>query len=202
MAAAAARTLLRPPLLAFCAALMLAQAAGAGMATFYPVYLTERVGVAAHWVGLIAQVGVVVEAVFVYACGWIVARLGVKGVLLAGVLGTAIRLGMLAASPALAVAVGTQLFHGIYLIMTGVVPQSFLDRHADDDCRHSVQGVFVMLMGCGKVIGNLAFGVVAAASLQAVFGYGAVLCGATAAFVALAFRESRPKIESQKVSHG
>ena len=197
--AAAARTLLRPPLLAFCVALMLAQAAGAGMATFYPVYLTERVGVAAHWVGVIAQVGVVVEALFIYACGWIVARVGVKGVLLTGLLGTAVRLGLLAASSALSVAVGTQLFHGVYLIMTGVVPQTFLDRHADDDCRHSVQGVFVMLMGCGKVLGNLAFGLVAAVSVQAVFGYGALLCAATAALVTVAFREAQPPTPRKEI---
>jgi PPP family 3-phenylpropionic acid transporter len=188
--AAAAGTLLRPPLLAFCLALLLAQAAGAGMATFYPVYLTEQAGVATKWVGLIAQVGVVVEMFFVFGCGWLVARLGVKGVLIAGLAATAARLGLLAASTAMAVAIGTQLFHGIYLVMTGVVPQTFLDRHAKDDYRHSVQGVFVMLMGCGKVLGNLAGGAVAAVSVQAVFGWGAALCTATCLFVLLTFRES------------
>ncbi|CAA9417156.1 MAG: hypothetical protein AVDCRST_MAG64-3076 [uncultured Phycisphaerae bacterium] len=188
--AAAARTLLRPNLLVFCAALFLAQMASTAMAAFYPVYLTERVGIAVEWVGLIAQVGVVVEVFFVWGFGWVADRLGTKGVLVAGLACVAVRLALMAAFATVPVAVGTQLFHGIHVLMMGVMPQTFLDRHAADDCRHSIQGVYVMLMGVGKAAGSLAAGPVAAHSLQAVFGYGAALCAVAAGLALAAFRET------------
>lgn len=188
--AAAARTLLRPNLLVFCAALFLAQMASTAMAAFYPVYLTERVGIAVEWVGLIAQVGVVVEVFFVWGFGWLADRIGTKGVLVAGLACVALRLLLMAAFATVPVAVGTQLFHGIHVLMMGVMPQTFLDRHADDDCRHSIQGVYVMLMGVGKMAGSLAAGPVAAHSLQAVFGYGAALCAVAAGLALAAFRET------------
>jgi PPP family 3-phenylpropionic acid transporter len=188
--AAAARALLAPNLLVFCAAVFLAQMASTAMAAFYPVYLTERVGIAVEWVGLIAQVGVVVEVFFVWGFGWLAGRLGVKGVLVAGLACVAARLLLLAGFATAPVAVGSQLFHGIHVLMMGVLPQTFLDRHAADDCRHSIQGVFVMLMGIGKMAGSLAAGPIAAHSLQAVFGYGAGLCAAAAVLAAVAFRET------------
>jgi PPP family 3-phenylpropionic acid transporter len=189
--AAAVRALLQPGLRAFVAALFLSQMASTALAAFYPIYLTERVGLAAKWVGLIAQVGVVFEIFFVLGCGWFVRRLGTRGVLVAGLLGTVVRLGMLAASADPVVAVGSQVLHGALVVVLGVLPQPFLDRHAADDCRHSMQGVFVMLMGCGKVLGSLAAGPVAAYSLQAVFGYGGALCAAGALLATVAFRERR-----------
>ena len=188
--AAAARTLLQPNLIVFCAALFMAQMASTAMAAFYPVYLTERVGIAVEWVGLIAQVGVVVEVIFVWGFGWVADRIGTKGVLVLGLGAVAARLGLMAAFATVPVAVGTQLFHGIHVLMMGVMPQTFLDRHADDDCRHSIQGVYVMLIGVGKTAGSLAAGPVAAYSLQAVFGYGALLCGVAAALAIAAFRET------------
>ncbi|MDB5298214.1 MAG: major facilitator superfamily 1 [Phycisphaerales bacterium] len=187
--AAAARMLFRPPLLVFCAALFLAQMASSAYAAFYPVYLTERAGIAAKWVGLIAQAGVVAEVFVVLGCGYLVGRFGVRGMLVGGMALVAVRFGLLAASAAVPVAVGTQLFHGLQVVVTSVMPQAFLDRHADDDCRHSMQGVFVMLMGVGKMAGSLAAGQVAAVSLQAVFGWGATLCLAAVGLAVVAFRE-------------
>lgn len=188
--AAAVRALLRPNLLVFCAALFMAQMASTAMAAFYPVYLTESVGVGAKWVGLIAQVGVLTEVGFVAGCGWLLGRLGTKGLLVAGLSSAAVRLGLLAASAAVPVAVGTQLFHGMQMVMMGVLPQTLLDRHADDGYRHSVQGVYVMLMGVGKTAGSLAAGWVAGYGVAGVFGYGAGACAAAAALAVVAFRET------------
>src|SRR5439155_568355 len=47
----AARALLRPHLIVFTAAVVLVQMAGSAYSTFYPIHLTERVGLRAMWIG-------------------------------------------------------------------------------------------------------------------------------------------------------
>jgi predicted MFS family arabinose efflux permease len=187
--AAAAKMLLRRDLLVLCSALFLGQMASTALAAFYPVYLVERVGMATKWVGLVAQVGVLFEILFVAGCGLFVRRLGTRGVLIAGLLCSALRLGLLAESQDPIVAVGTQVFHGMLVVVLGVLPQPLLDRHAGDDFRHSMQGLYVMLMGCGKATGSLIGGILAAQSLSQVFGYSAVACVAAAALILFGFRD-------------
>lgn len=190
--AAAARTLLQPDLLLLCIALFLGQMASTAHAAFYPVYLIERVGMPFEWVGLVSQVGVVFEIFFVLGCGWMIRRLGTRGVLVAGFAGTALRFGLISISVEPAVAVATQVMHGMLVVILGVLPQPLLNRHAGDDCRHSMQGMYVMLMGCGKTAGSLAAGAVAAQALQPVFGWGALLCSIAGVLILLGFRDRAP----------
>ena len=185
----AAGALLRPNLFVLCVAAFLGQMASTVLGAFYPIYLTEKVGLADEWIGLIANLGVVVEIFFVAGCGWLGGRLGVKGVMAVGLACTAARMGLLYASTTTVVAVATQLFHGIQVVALGVVPQTFVDRYAADRWRHSMQGVFVMLMGCGRVAGSLTGGPVAARGVQGAFGCGALLCLAGVVLMLLAFKE-------------
>ena len=186
--AAAARLLLQPGLRVFCAAMFLMQMATAMHGGFFPVYLTEQAGVAAKWVGLIANVGVVAEIFFMLAAGWLTRVLGVKGFFLAGIFGVAARLGLLALFVNAPLAIATQLFHGLHVVTMFVLPQTLVDRYADDRCRHSMQGVFGMFTGTGRVVGSLIAGWLGAGSLQGVMGLGASLALAAAVMVILGLR--------------
>lgn len=186
--AAAARLLLQPGLRIFCAAMFLMQMATAMHGTFYPVYLTEQAGVAAKWVGLIANVGVVAEIFFMLAAGRLTRWLGVKGFFLAGIFGVAARLALLALFVNAPVAIATQLFHGLHVVAMFVLPQTLVDRYADDRCRHSMQGVFGMFTGTGRVAGSLIAGWLGGGSLQGVMGLGASLALAAAVMVILGLR--------------
>ncbi|HEX8914295.1 MAG TPA: MFS transporter [Humisphaera sp.] len=189
--AAAARVLFRPQIAVFCAALFLGQMASYALAAFFPQYLTKRVGMDAGWAGAVSNFGVVIEVLFVLGAARMTRALGVKGMIVVGLAATAVRLGMLAAVASVAVALASVLVHGLLVVVLGVLPQPFLDRYADDGYRHSVQGVFVMLMGFGKVAGSLAAGLIAQRSLEAAFAFAAGLCVLGAALAAVAFRERR-----------
>lgn len=87
-----------------------------------------------------------IEIFFVAGCGALVAWFGIKHLLLLAMVFTALRLGLIAATTSPWIVVGTQVFHGIFLIAVGVLPQVVLDDAADDHYRHSMQGVYVMRM--------------------------------------------------------
>jgi PPP family 3-phenylpropionic acid transporter len=189
--AAAFRSLFQPGLRVFCAAMFLMQMATAMHGTFFPVYLTERAGVDAKWIGLIANVGVVAEVFFILAMGWLMRTLGFKGLYLAGILGVAARLGLLAMFVSVSLAIGTQLFHGLHIVAIFVLPLTLLDRYADDRCRHSMQGMFGMFTGTGRVVGSLLAGWIGgggSAALQGIMGLGSSLALAAAVLVILGLR--------------
>ena len=197
---AAARALLQPGLRVFCAAMLLVQVATAMHGAFYPIYLTERAGVAAKWVGLIANVGVVAEIFFMLATGWLTRVLGVRGLFLAGIVGVAVRLGLLALFVNAPVAIATQLFHGLHIVAVFVLPQTLVDRFADDRCRHSMQGVFGMFTGAGRVGGNLLAGWLwTRGSLEGVMGVGALLALGAAMMVIFGLRRLPDGLEVDDV---
>ena len=186
---AAARVLLRPNLLVFTAALVLMQMAGAAHGAFYPIYLVERVDLDEKWLGQVSNLAVVIEVFFVAGCGMLSTRFGVKNLLLMAMAFTALRLALIASTINAWVVVGTQVFHGIFLIAVGVLPQTVLDDAAEDRFRHSMQGVFVMAGGAGRVAANLLAGPIAAWSLSGLYGIAAVLCVASAGLLLAAFRD-------------
>lgn len=137
----ALRVLRRPPVLVLCLSLMAASLASASYYAFFPLYLTEVVGVPRQWVGPIFNIGVVFEIGFMLGFGRLLARLGFKGFMLLGVLCLALRLAALAAFPNVAVAAGTQVVHGMIVVALHVAPALYLNRHAGDEYRTSMQGL-------------------------------------------------------------
>ena len=81
------------------------------------------------------------------------------------------------------------MFHGIFLVAVGVLPQIILDQHAGDRFRHSMQGLFVMLTGSGRVLANPVAGHVASHGLGLVYWCAAALCLVAAGLILLAYRE-------------
>jgi PPP family 3-phenylpropionic acid transporter len=187
----AARVLLRPNLIVFVAALLLLNMAGVAHSSFYPIYLTEHVGIDERWIGHISNLSVFIEMFFVVGCAALMRRLGVKRLLVIGMTAAVARLGLLAMSESVWVAVGTQFFHGLMLIATGVVPPMVLNEAAEDRFRHSMQGLYVMINGAGRMIANVAAGPVAAWSLSGLFGIAAGVSALAAVIILIAFREPR-----------
>jgi len=92
------------------------------------------------------------------------------------------------------VAVGTQVVHGAMVLVMMIAPPVFLNRHAGEGYRHSIQGVYtVAVTGLGRIAGNLLAGVVAAHSLSAVFAWSAAMCAAAGVLLAVAFAEAKEK---------
>jgi PPP family 3-phenylpropionic acid transporter len=141
---AAARALREPHVLGFCAAMLLVHMASMGYYQFYPLYLTDARHFEKQWVGLIANLGVVVEIGFMLGFGWLRARLGLRGLMILGVVCIAVRLLLLAFVPSNVVAIGTQVFHGMTVLVLHVAPPIYLNARAGDAYRSSIQGLYAM----------------------------------------------------------
>jgi PPP family 3-phenylpropionic acid transporter len=190
--AAAARALLEPHVLVFCAAMFLLYLTSQAFYEFYPLHLTERCGVDNRWIGMITNVGTVGEVFYMLAFAWLAARLTVRRVMYLGALAIAARFFLLAAFPQLSVAIGVQLIHGMTVLAMGVVPPIFLNRHATDECRNSIQGLYAMLvLGGGKVIGSQLFGRIAQGGLPRAFNVAGVMCVVAMGMLYFAFREEK-----------
>jgi PPP family 3-phenylpropionic acid transporter len=178
---AAARALWRPPLRMFAMAMFILWLGITAHATFYPLYLKEQLGVPDGWIGLLSTFSVLVEIGFVLAYRRLLGRLGLRGLMLLGVATAALRLGLLAAFPNLTVAVLTQFCHGPWVLSLFIIPPQFLDRNATGRFRHSIQGLYSMLIGGGAVItGNLACGWIKEHLGMAALFAGAAACAVVA----------------------
>ncbi|HEV8378644.1 MAG TPA: MFS transporter [Tepidisphaeraceae bacterium] len=192
----AARKMFTGPLLIFCIASFLLNAAQAPYYTYYAIYLKERVGIGQEWVGLISNVGVLVEIFFMLGFAKLLSRWGLKKLMIVGAGCVAVRMALLGLWPTPAVAVGTQLFHGMIVLVLLIAPPVFLNQHAEDRYRHSMQGLYAMaVMGSGRIVGNLIAGPISKRSLQGVYGSAAVLSVIAMGLLWVAFyeEEHRPK---------
>jgi MFS transporter, PPP family, 3-phenylpropionic acid transporter len=186
----AARRMFKGPLLIFCIASFLLNAAQAPYYTYYAIYLKERVGIGQEWVGLISNIGVVVEIFFMLAFAKLLRRWGLKKLMMVGAGCVAVRMALLGLWPTPAVAVGTQLFHGVIVLALLIAPPVFLNQHAEDRFRHSMQGLYAMsVMGMGRIVGNLIAGPISRWSLQGVYGSAAVLSVVAMGLLGVAFYE-------------
>jgi len=168
----ALRTLARPRLLAYCAGMFLLVMSSSAYYAFYPRYLTDEavVGIDMRWVGLISSIGVSIEIVFMLGFARLVDRLTLRGLITLGVVAMIVRLLLLGLWVHPAVAVGTQVFHGIQVMVMHVAPPMLLNRAAAPGYRSSMQGVYAMgVNGVGRVIGSVLAGLVAGVSLTVLF---------------------------------
>jgi PPP family 3-phenylpropionic acid transporter len=187
----AAEALLRPPMLALSLAVLLVGMTATMHGAFFPVYLTERLGVPEAWLGQVSNLAVIVEALFIFACGRLVARLGARRVLVVATAATAARFAIVAVSHNAWIVVGTQVLHGLLILTTAVLPQVIFDERASDAFRHSMQGVLVMFTSAGKSLASLGAGVLATRTVPGVFVAEAVMCAVASGLVVWGFREGR-----------
>lgn len=152
-------------------------------------YLTEDIGISKKHVGLIINLGVLLEVGFTLLMPWLQKVLHLKGIMVAGLFCMASRMILLAFFPNPVVAILVQLFHGLEVLALYVGPVMFLDRLARDEFRNSIQGVFTMAVGgVARVIGGIAAGcVVSEFGLKGGLFYGASLAGCSLLIVAFLF---------------
>lgn len=186
---AAARVLRRPPVLVFCLSIMLAHLASATYYAFYPLYLTEVVGIKQQWVGPIFNLGAIFEIAYMLGFGWLMARLKLKKFMSVGIFCLALRFALLAFYPSLAMAIGTQVLHGMMVVTLQVAPALYMNRQADDEYRTSMQGLLTVLTGASRVTGSVLAGRIAQESLRQAFGWAAALSLVATVFFVLVFHE-------------
>src|SRR5947207_2393502 len=95
----AARRMFTGPLLIFCIATFLLNAGQAPYYTYYAIYLKEKAGIAQQWVGLISNIGVVVEISFMLSFAWLLRRWGLKKLMIVGAACVAVRMMLMALWP-------------------------------------------------------------------------------------------------------
>lgn len=173
----------------FTVAMLLLQMAMSVYLVFYPLYVTTAVGIDVRWLGLIANLGVVLEVAYMALYGWVLSKLGWRRFMVSAALAQSLRLLALAVWPTVFAVLGTQLVHGYVVIATLVAARVFLDSEADDGMRHAIQGLYTMVViGGGRVVGSFLGGLVAAYDLQVLFGLAAAVCLLAAGLLAWAFR--------------
>jgi PPP family 3-phenylpropionic acid transporter len=161
---------------AFCIASFLLQMAAASYYSFYPIYLSAKVGLPRHWAGMIMNVGNVFEIVTMLAFGRMFKHFGPRRFLLMAAGLMAIRMALLAMFPNSAVAIGTQAFHGIMVLLLQVAPIVLIDRFAESRFRNSMQGLYVMVViGGGRITGNMLVGPIAQHGYQLAYAWSAGL---------------------------
>ncbi len=186
----AVRLLRRRTTAVFVLAMFLLQASMAAYFAYYPLHATTVVGLSPRWLGLVSNLGVAVELGYMAAFGWLVRRLGWRRLMVLGATAAAVRVALLAAVPTVGVVVGTQVVHGMVIIVSMVAGRILLDRQAPDEIRHTTQGLYAMIvMGGGKIAGSALGGVIAAYSLAAVFWSAAVVGLAATLLLAWSLRD-------------
>ena len=158
----AARVLARPPLALFCLGVGFVIFSNMAFYSFYPLYLTTEVGIAEKWVGPISSLGVGIEVFYILSLDRLKRRFGFEGIIAMGAFASLFRFACLAYLPTPFFAVFFQVFHGLTVLGFLIVPVMYLNAHAEEGYRNSVQGLYVMLVsGVFAIAGNIVAGHVA-----------------------------------------
>ncbi len=171
-------------------AMALTHIAATGYYSYYPIYLAESAHIEKKWIGLISQIGVSVEIGFMLGLPWLIKWMGLRRLLAIGVFSLAVRLVLIGTFVSPWVAVGTQVFHGVNVLVFHVLPQVYLNQRAGDTYRISMQAVFTMIVaGVCRIVGNVVMGALAQQSLQLAFYVSAGLTVAAAGLLFWLFAE-------------
>ncbi|HRE83040.1 MAG TPA: MFS transporter [Opitutaceae bacterium] len=156
----AARLLLRPSLALFCTGIGCLLVTNAAYYGFYPLYLTQEMGIPARWVGLIANLGVVLEIGYMLMFERLRSLLGLHGLILLGASAILLRMTLLGFVAHPAAAVGLQATHGLTVIGVLIAPLMHVNAQVvSDSYRSSVQGLYAMfVVGVSSIFGNYVAG--------------------------------------------
>ncbi len=162
----AAKVLLQPHLACFCLGVGFVVLTNMAFYGFYPLYLTDEVQIEEKWVGPISSLGVGLEILYMLNLDRLRKRFGLEGIVILGGLAAIFRLGCLAFLPTPFFAVFFQVFHGLTVLGFLVVPVMYLNEHADEGYRNSIQGLYFMVVaGLFSIAGNVIAGELAEISL-------------------------------------
>ncbi len=194
---AAVRLLLKPRTAGFVLAMWLMGLAVFGYYTFYPLYLTDTIGLDTKWLGIIIALGVSLEVAWMLGLGWLTRKLGFPRVVAICAASVVLRMALMALFPNPWIAIGTQLLHGPMVLAMHVLPPVFLNHGAAAHTRASVQGVYVTaILGTSRVGGLVGGGLIAEhTNLPTVFGVStAVTLAATGLLIVCTGRHHAVKV--------
>ena len=186
--------LMRPDALVFAAAMWLLYATISAYYGFYPLLLTRPAeahgaGLDPSVIGLVSNLGVAIELPFMLAFGLLLRRAGLRRFMALGAALIALRMAMLAVSAVPVVAIGSQLLHGVMVLVVHVAPPVFFNRFAEERYRASLQGLYVVVItGTARIVGSVTAGQIADVSLRGVFLYATAMALAAALGFAFLFR--------------
>lgn len=170
--------------------------------SFIGNFLDEVVGIPKRYIGLVINIGVVLEIGFTLIMPWLQQRIQLKGIIVVGLAFMAFRMILMSCYPTPIVAIVVQVLHGLEVLALFVGPVIFLDRLATDEFRNSIQGVFTMAIGgVARVTAGIVGGfLVSELGLRAGLIYGGAL--ATVAFLIITFLFSRipPRQEGGEIA--
>ncbi|MHB0876326.1 MAG: MFS transporter [Anaerolineae bacterium] len=147
--------------------------------TFFTIYITGM-GASPTLVSIAWATALVGEVTILRLSGRIARRIGVRGLLVLGLGGSAIRWAIYAAVPSPEWAIPFQLLHGLTFGCTTTATVLAVDRIFPTELRSTGQGLLgIVMWGLGGVVGSLAVGALAGPigyrGLFAVSGIGAAL---------------------------
>ena len=194
----AARVLARPPLALFTLGVGFIFFTNMAFYGFYPLYLVSEVNIAEKWVGPISSLGVGLEIFYVLSLDRLKRRFGYEGIIVLGAFATLFRLICLAYLPTAFFSVFFQVIHGLTVIGLMIVPVMYLNTHAEEGYRNSIQGLYTMLVaGVFSIAGNIAAGYLAEISLITLFRVSVIVCVIGMILIAAGFRLQRHSNETE-----
>jgi PPP family 3-phenylpropionic acid transporter len=195
----ALRVMGRRRLLLFCLALAVSNISVAAYYGFYPQHLTERVGLDDSWLSITTLIAVGLEIFLMLGFGRVRRWIGLRGIVVLGAAALALRLLLLGLTDDPIVAIATQVLHAPMVMLIHVAPPVFLNEHAEDHFRSSLQGLFAMVtMGVARMAGTFMAGHLADVSLSLMFYVGSGLGAVAIVLLLLAFRGETDAAGSKK----
>ena len=164
---------------------------------FISNYYNEVIRIPNEYIGLIFNVGVLLEIGYSIAMPWMQRRFGLKKIISAGLALMTMRMLLLAFFPNPMIAVATQIFHGLEVLALFVAPQIFINRLAGDEFRNSIQGAFTMTAGgLSRVLSGVTAGlIIMHGGLKSGLFYGAALAGVAFLIITFLFGRIPPRGE-------
>ena len=158
-------------------------------------FFDEEVGIPKKYIGLIINIGVLIEVGSTLLMPWMQRKIHLRGIMVLGLFCMVLRMVLLAFFPTPAMAVVVQVCHGLEVLALFVGPVMFLDRLATDEFRNSIQGVFTMAIGgVARVVGGVAAGmVVMNFGLRGGLIYGAILSVISFLIITFLFHRIPPR---------
>lgn len=166
---------------------------------FIANYMDEVVSIPRQYIGLIFNIGVLLEVGYTFLMPRLQRSIGLKAIICLGMAMMFLRMLLLALFPHPAVAMAVQVVHGLEVLALFLAPPVFLNRLAGDAFRNSMQGIYTMLVGgLSRVIGGVTAGwIVSSGSLRGGLLFGASL--ALVGFLIITFKFRRiPRSEEME----
>lgn len=130
--------------------------ANLGIATFFIVFprFLHELAFSTVEIGLVTNIGVIAEIALMPFMAGLIQSIGLARLIAIGFIAIPLRLFALAAWPSQSMAIATQLLHGPLVIGMFIALPMYLQEHADNSFRHSLQNLNVTLaQGIARCIG-------------------------------------------------